>query len=55
MSDSPISSEPVKIDRPELDETPPILGSWRKIYVVSLVWFVALVLIFFLLTKVYNV
>lgn len=40
--------------RPELDETPPLLGSWRNIYVVVLGNLALLVLIFWLLTRAFN-
>ena len=39
--------------RPELDDVPPLLGSWRNIYFVVLGTFAVLVLLFWLLTSVY--
>ena len=53
MSDTS-STTPTKTDRPDLDETPPILDSWKNIYLLSLAWFTVLVVLFFLLTKAYN-
>lgn len=40
--------------RPELDETPPLLGSWRNIYLVVLGNLAALILIFWLVTRAYR-
>ena len=37
--------------RPELDDVPPLLGSWRNIYFVVLGTLFALVLLFWLLTR----
>ncbi len=53
MSDTPSPTHEGNA-RPDLDETPPILGSWGKIYIVSLVWFAVLVVLFFLLTRMYT-
>lgn len=40
--------------RPELDETPPLLGSWRNIYLVVLGNLVVLIALFWLLTRAYR-
>jgi hypothetical protein len=39
--------------RPELDERPPLLGSWRNIYLVVIGTLVALIALFTLLTGTY--
>lgn len=39
--------------RPELDDAPPLLGSWRNIYIVVLGTFVLFVAVFWVLTEVY--
>ncbi len=49
----PVPEKPAPA-RPELDETPPLLGSWRNIYVVVLGNLALLVLIFWLLTRAFN-
>lgn len=41
-------------DRRDLDETPPVLGSWRAIYLVVLGNLLALVVLFWALTRVYS-
>lgn len=40
--------------RPEMDATPPLLGSWRNIYLVVLGNLAVLVLLFWLLTRAYR-
>ena len=37
-----------------LDETPPLLGSWRNIYAVVLGTLAVLVIIFWLVTRAYR-
>lgn len=39
--------------RPELDDAPPILGSWRNIYLVVLGTLAVLVVLFWMLTEAY--
>jgi len=48
--DDPTSPPP----RPELDDAPPILGSWRNIYIVVLGTLAVLVVLFALLTRAYS-
>ena len=50
---SPPSSEKPS-PRPELDETPPLLGSWRNVYLMVLGTFALFVVLFSLLTWVYS-
>lgn len=40
--------------RPELDDVPPILGSWRNIYILNMVIFAVLVALFVLITRIYS-
>ena len=44
---------PSMSDRPELDDRPPILGSWRNIYAVVIGTLIALIVAFTIVTKVY--
>lgn len=49
---SPPSLE--KPHRPELDEAPPLLGSWRNIYLFVFGSFVLFVALFWGLTEAYS-
>jgi hypothetical protein len=40
-------------ERPELDDVPPLLGSWRNIYLLVLGTLALLVALFWALTRVY--
>jgi hypothetical protein len=40
-------------DRPELEDAPPVLGSWRNVYGVVLGTLVVLVALFWALAKAY--
>ncbi|MCI0572143.1 MAG: hypothetical protein L0Y66_15415 [Myxococcaceae bacterium] len=40
--------------RPELDETPPLLGSWRNIYLLVVGTLAVLVALFWALTEAYS-
>lgn len=51
--DTPDASPPAP-PRPEMDATPPLLGSWRNIYLVVLGNLAVLVLLFWLLTRAYR-
>lgn len=42
------------VERPDLDDSPPILGSWRNIYILNMVIFVMMVVIFAILTRMYT-
>ncbi len=55
MSTTPGSS-PAKspAPRPEMDDVPPLLGSWRNIYLVVLGTFVLFVALFWALTEAYS-
>ncbi len=39
--------------QPELDDAPPLLGSWRRVYLLVVGTFAAMVLLFWLLTRTY--
>ncbi len=45
---------PEKPHRPELDEVPPLLGSWRNIYLFVFGSFVLFVALFWVLTEAYS-
>lgn len=45
--------EPAPGRRPEMDETPPLLGSWRNIYLFVLGSLVLFVALFWALTRAY--
>ena len=49
----PPESAPAPARRPELDETPPLLGSWRNIYLFVLGNLALLVALFWALTRAY--
>jgi hypothetical protein len=49
---SPVPATPPP-PRPELDDAPPVLGSWRNIYLFVLGTLAVLVLLFWVLTRVY--
>ena len=53
---TPDASPPAAIPalRPEMDATPPLLGSWRNIYLVVLGNLAVLVLLFWLLARAYR-
>ncbi|MFP2932102.1 hypothetical protein ACLESO_44450 [Pyxidicoccus sp. 3LG] len=40
--------------RPELDDAPPLLGTWRNIYLVVLGTFALFVALFWVLTEAYS-
>lgn len=51
---SPDQPLPAPGPRPELDDAPPLLGSWRNIYLLVLGTFVLLVALFWVLTEAYS-
>ena len=40
--------------RPMPDEPPPFLGAWRRIYVGVLLYLAALIVLFYLFTRVFS-
>ncbi len=40
--------------RPEMDDAPPLLGSWRNLYIATIGTLVVLVVVFWVLTEVYS-
>jgi hypothetical protein len=48
-----VSGEPHNISRPVEDEPPPILGSWRRIYIIVLCYLAFLVAGFYVFTRVF--
>jgi hypothetical protein len=55
MSTEPKSPEPAEAPapRPELNDAPPVLGSWRNIYLFVLGTLALLVALFWALTRAY--
>ncbi|RKG71249.1 hypothetical protein D7V80_02565 [Corallococcus sp. CA054B] len=49
----PEPADAVPARRPELDDAPPLLGSWRNIYILVLGAFVLFVAVFWGLTEAY--
>ncbi|MBN9687399.1 MULTISPECIES: hypothetical protein [unclassified Corallococcus] len=49
----PEPAEAAPAHRPELDDAPPLLGSWRNIYLLVLGTFVLFVVVFWGLTEAY--
>lgn len=45
---------PAPEPRPELDDAPPLLGSWRNIYLFVLGSLVVFIALFWALTRVYS-
>jgi hypothetical protein len=41
------------VDRPEMVDKPPLLGSWRRLYALEIGVLVALILVFWLVTEHY--
>ncbi|HXG32692.1 MAG TPA: hypothetical protein VNJ11_04960 [Bryobacteraceae bacterium] len=43
------------LERPELtsDENPPILGTWRRLYLAVVAWLAALIVLFYLFSKAF--
>jgi hypothetical protein len=48
-----VSGEPHKISRASEDEPPPILGTWRRIYIIVLCYLALLIGGFYVFTKVF--
>ena len=46
--------EPAPAPRPELDDAPPLLGSWRNIYFFVLGSLVTFIALFWALTRAYS-
>ncbi len=45
---------PAPEPRPELDDVPPLLGSWRNIYLLVLSSLVVFIALFWALTRAYS-
>jgi hypothetical protein len=48
-----VSGTPHKLPHPSEDEPPPILGSWRRMYIIVLCYLAFLIAGFYLFTKVF--
>ncbi len=49
----PEPAAPAPAERPELDDAPPLLGSWRNIYLLVLGTLALLIALFWALTRAY--
>jgi hypothetical protein len=49
-----VNREPHKITRAVEDEPPPILGSWRRIYIIVLCYLAFLIAGFYVFTRVFD-
>lgn len=49
----PSEAGPAAARRPKLDDAPPLLGSWRNIYLLEVGVLALLVVLFWVLTRVY--
>ncbi|HYO65779.1 MAG TPA: hypothetical protein VEU33_06825 [Archangium sp.] len=50
----PPETAPARASRPELDDAPPLLGSWRNIYLVVLGTLALIIALFWALTRAYS-
>lgn len=48
-----MSGGPHKTPHPIIDEPPPILGSWRRIYILVLIYLALLIFVFYVFTRVF--
>jgi hypothetical protein len=48
-----VSGEPHKIPHPPDDEPPPILGSWRRIYITVLFYLALLIAVLYAFARVF--
>jgi hypothetical protein len=48
-----VGGAPHKIPHPVEDEPPPILGSWRRIYIIILFYLALLIAGFYVFTRVF--
>ena len=37
-----------------IDEPPPFLGEWRRVYIVVLCWLAAVIVVFYVFTRTYS-
>ncbi len=49
-----MSGTPPKIPHAVEDEPPPILGSWRRIYIIVLCYLAALIAAFYIFARVFD-
>jgi hypothetical protein len=49
-----VSVAPRKIPHSTDDEPPPILGSWRRIYIIILCYLAFLIALFYVFTRVFD-
>ena len=46
-----MSEEPPVTERPILDEPPPFLGTWGRVYAVTLAYLAAVIFLFYLFSR----
>jgi hypothetical protein len=49
-----VSGLPHKISHPVEDEPPPLLGSWRRIYIIVLCYLAFLIVLFYFFAKAFD-
>jgi hypothetical protein len=49
-----MSNNPHVSERPVIDEPPPFLGTWRRVYVLVVVYLAALILVFYAFTRAFR-
>jgi hypothetical protein len=49
-----VSGAPPKISHPIDDEPPPLLGTWRRIYIIVLCYLAFLVVGFYVFTRIFD-
>ncbi|HOK44636.1 MAG TPA: hypothetical protein PLA43_08260 [Bryobacteraceae bacterium] len=42
-------------ERPDADEPPPFLGTWRRVYAAVLLYLASLILLFYIFTRVFSI
>lgn len=47
-------SEPQPPERPIIDEPPPFLGAWRRVYVLVVCYLAALIVVFYAFTRAFR-
>ena len=49
-----MKSDPHVGERPVIDEPPPFLGKWRRVYVLVVVYLAALIAVFYAFTRAFR-
>jgi hypothetical protein len=43
--------KPVELTKPVLDEPPPVLGTWKRVYVFVLCWLAVVIALFYTFSR----